>query len=77
MKNLLNLGKVISKAEQKAVFGGNRRHECDPGSGSPSGVYLGKKCQCWRDGGEWNEDDNCCIVWHEMLPGFYEATPCN
>lgn len=82
MKHLLSLGKTLSKVEQKQIFGGERipfeRDICDPGNpNSNSGIYLGKKCKCWRDGGTWNAMDTCCIVPHNILPGFYEATPCN
>ena len=64
MKNLLNLGKALNKAEQKEVFGGigdgTERDPCDPGSETGSGVYMSASCRCWASGGTWNAECGRC-----------------
>ena len=69
MKNLQSLGKILGKVEQKEVFGGisgPERHECDPGSGSGSGVYMSARCQCLSSGHIWNAECQRCET-----PGEY------
>lgn len=79
MKNLLNLGKALNKAEQKEVFGGDFGDVGLPDVG-PTGLCLDRgvflpQCICWANDGEWTSCGNCYYP-HRQLPGFYPSTPC-
>jgi hypothetical protein len=79
MKNLLNLGKVLNKAEQKEVFGGGFGDTGLPDVG-PTGMCLDRgigsaMCRCLASNNRWNSTDKCCVT-PNPLPGFYEASDC-
>lgn len=46
MKNLQNLGKALSKAEQQTINGGSRSYCCEWCSDGPEGSY----CLDWSSG---------------------------
>lgn len=54
MKNLLNLGKVLNKAEQKEVFGGRR-----PVGISDGQCINGGSCNPYGDSSECEFDSYC------------------
>ena len=52
MKNLKNLGKALSKAEQKTINGGRKPFLCGP---MPNTVICGHRSQCQQlPDGSWN-----------------------
>lgn len=81
MKNLLNLGKALNKAEQKEVFGGGFGDTGLPDTGAPEGPcisygYGSAACSCeMTQGGTWNYECNRCDIGAYFDLGNCQSAP--